>query len=68
MVTKATARALADESWGNETKGETLERLWNTQLRRFFWEHCSRARFRDSEARTIKRLGSNDETKTNDTT
>ena len=66
MVTQATAHALEAESWGNETKEETLERLWNTQLRQFFWEHYSRARFRESEAKTIKRLGSNDETETDD--
>ena len=66
MVTQATAKALEAESWGNETREETLERLWNTQLRQFFWEHYSRARSQESKLKTKRRLGSDDETKTDD--
>ena len=67
MVTKATALALAGESWGNETKGETLQRLWNMELRYFYREHYSDACSQGSEVETKEKLGSDDEAKASDT-
>lgn len=67
MVTEATALALAGESWGNETKGETLERLWNTELRYFYREHFSDACSRGLEAKTKEKLESDDEAEASDT-
>ena len=66
MVTEATAKALEAESWGNETKGETLERLWNTQLRYFFWEHYLGALSQELEAEMNGRLGLGDEAEASD--
>ncbi len=67
MVTQATDKALAAESWGNETRGETLERLWNTQLRYYFWEHYSGVRSRELGAEMNEKLGSDDEAEASDT-
>lgn len=67
MVTEATALALAGESWGNETKGETLERLWNTELRYFYLEHFSDACSQGSGVETKEKLESDDEAEASDT-
>lgn len=67
MVTEATALALAGESWGNETRGETLERLWNTQLRYFYLEHFSDACSLGLGVKTNEKPESHDEAEASDT-
>lgn len=66
-VTEATALALAGESWGNETKGETLQRLWNTELRYFYLEHFSDACSQGLGVQTNEKLESDDEAEASDT-
>ena len=67
MVTEATAIALAGESWGNETKEETLQHLWNTELRYFYREHFLDACSQGLEAKTKEKLESGDEAEASDT-
>ena len=52
LITDKTAKALDHEAWYGESRGQTLERLWNTYLRQFWLEHSSGASSLEADTAT----------------